>query len=126
VGIDGESRDQTAFDERMRIVFHQHAVFAGAGLAFVGIDDDVLGLGRSARDETPLHAGGEAGAAAAAQVGSFDLVDDLGRGHLRSFEKGLVAVGRKIGVDGGGVLHTEASGEDAGFERAGRVIKHGE
>src|SRR5262249_60948312 len=47
------------------------------GLRLVGIDDEIVrppvGL---LRHERPLEAGGEAGAAAPAQAGGLDLVDD--------------------------------------------------
>ena len=77
VRIHRQARDQHAFDQLVRIVLDQHAIFAGAGLALVAVDHDVLGLGRGARHEAPLHSRGEARAAAAAQVGGLDLFDDL-------------------------------------------------
>ena len=57
--IDRQTRDQNAFDHLVRIVFHQQAIFAGAGFAFIGVDDDDSGLGRGVRDEAPLEAGRE-------------------------------------------------------------------
>src|SRR5262249_57828390 len=73
----GEAGDQAAFDQQMRIVAHDLAILAGAGLRLVGIDDEIMrrpvGL---LRHERPLEAGGEAGAAAPAQAGGLDLVDD--------------------------------------------------
>ncbi len=44
------------------------AVFAGARLAFVAIDQNVLRLGRFLRNKAPLHAGREAGAASSTKV----------------------------------------------------------
>ncbi len=73
-----EAREQAALDQKMRIVPHDLAVLAGAGLGLVGIDDEiartaVLGfLGH----ERPFHAGREARAAAAAQARRLHLVDD--------------------------------------------------
>ena len=72
-----EARDQAALDQQMRIVPHDLAVLAGAGLGLVGVDDEVV---RPAvvllRHERPLQPGREAGAAAAAQARRLHLVDD--------------------------------------------------
>ena len=40
-GPHGETGDQAAFDQQMRIVAHDLAVLAGAGLGFVGVDDEI-------------------------------------------------------------------------------------
>ena len=73
----GEAGDQAAFDQRVRVVAQDVAVLAGAGLGFVGIDDEI---GRTAvallGHERPFQAGREAGAAAAAQARRLHLVDD--------------------------------------------------
>ena len=73
----GEAGDQAALDEGVRIVPHDLAVLAGAGLGLVGVDDEIVrpavGL---LRHERPFEAGREAGAAAAAQAGRLHLVDD--------------------------------------------------
>jgi hypothetical protein len=73
----GETGDQAALDQRVRIVAHDVAVLAGAGLGLIGIDDEIVRppvglLGH----ERPFQAGREAGAAAAAQAGRLHLVDD--------------------------------------------------
>ena len=69
--------DQAAFDEQMRIVPHDLAILAGAGLGLVGVDDEIM---RPVTDrlghERPLQPGREAGAAAAAQARGLHLVDD--------------------------------------------------
>jgi hypothetical protein len=61
----------------MRIVAHDLAVLAGAGLGFVGVDDQIA---RPAiaflRHERPFEAGRKARAATAAQAGRLHLVDD--------------------------------------------------
>ncbi len=124
VRIDGAAGDQNALDQLVRIVLHQQPVLASARLAFVGVDDDVLRLGRRARHEAPLHAGGKSRAAAAAQGGSFHFLDDLLGRHLHGLEKGLVAVGGEIGVERFGIRETKALGQDFDFERAGFVIEH--
>ena len=74
----GETRQQAALDEQMRIVPHDLAILAGAGLRLVGIDDEIAGtpVGVVLRHERPLHAGRESRAATAAQAGRLHLVDD--------------------------------------------------
>ena len=93
-------------------------VLAGARLALVGVDHEVLGLGAGAggalRDEAPLHAGGEARAAAAAQPGVLDELDELvGIGRQRGAE-GLVAAGALVGVDRPRARLCPAPGEHRG------------
>ena len=61
----GEGGEQRALDQQVRIVPHDLAVLAGAGLALVGIDDEVGGPRIALGHERPLEAGREAGAAAA-------------------------------------------------------------
>ena len=43
-GIHGTANDETAFDELVRVFAHDLAVFTGARLAFVGVDDEVPGF----------------------------------------------------------------------------------
>ena len=73
-----ETREQAAFDKQMRIVPHDLAVLAGAGLGLVGIDHQIArpAVGGFLRHERPFQAGRKTGAAAAAQAGRFHLVDD--------------------------------------------------
>jgi hypothetical protein len=70
-------RDRHPFDDDVRVEHQQVAVLAGAGLAFVGIADEVLGARELARHEAPLEAGRKACAAAAAQARRLDLGDHL-------------------------------------------------
>ena len=80
----------------MRVALEHGAVHEGAGVALVGVAADVLLIFRAAglrRREGPLLAGGESSAAASAQAGLADGVDDLFRGHLvEHLVKRLVAV----------------------------------
>src|SRR5882724_3089769 len=98
---DGEAGDNHALDDGVRILLEDEAVFAGAGFGLVPIDQNVFRLGCFFGNEAPFHASREAGAAAPAKVGGFDLVDDRVRSHLQSFFDGLVAVELEIGVDVG-------------------------
>ncbi len=85
-----EAGDQAALDQQMRIVPHDLAVLAGAGLGLVGIDDEIVRPAvRLLRHERPFQAGREAGAAAAAQARRLHLVDD---GVAALFEDRLGAV----------------------------------
>ena len=72
-----EAREQAAFHQQVRIMPHDLAVLAGAGLGLVGVDDEVM---RPAvivlRHERPLQPGRKAGAAAATQARRLHLVDD--------------------------------------------------
>jgi hypothetical protein len=77
MGAHREARDQAALDQQVRIVTHDVAILAGAGLRLVGIHDEIVRpvlhfLGH----EGPLHAGREACATAAAQARFLHLVDD--------------------------------------------------
>ena len=73
-----EAREQAALDQQMRIVPHDLAVLAGAGLGLVGIDHEIArpAVGRFLRHERPFQAGRKARPAAAAQAGGLHLVDD--------------------------------------------------
>ena len=72
-----EAGDQAALDQEMRIVPHDLAVLAGAGLGLVGIDHEIV---RPAADllghERPFQPGREAGAAAPALARRLHLVDE--------------------------------------------------
>ena len=48
--------DDDAFDQLMRIHFHQRTVLAGAGLALIGVAENVFRLRRFLGHEAPLHA----------------------------------------------------------------------
>src|SRR6266850_436453 len=72
--------DQHAFDEEMRQMCHDEAVFDRAGLAFIGVADDILDGAAFLADEIPLHARGKSGAAHAAEFRSFELSEDIVEG----------------------------------------------
>jgi len=66
-----------ALDEPVRVVAQDLAVLAGAGLGFVGVDDEVMRpLPHLFRHERPLQPRGEARATTPAQTGSLHLLDD--------------------------------------------------
>ena len=92
-------------------------VLEGAGLALVGVADDVLLVGLLGRAEVPLHAGGEAGAAAALEAGVGDEVDDVA---ARQGQRGLEAGFRLDGGVGEGIALVSAVSSCVGPPGAGR------
>src|SRR5208283_2740311 len=67
---------QAPLDELVRLVAQDVAVLAGARLAFIGIDAEIGRMVALFRHERPFQPGRKAGAAAAAQPGFLDLLDD--------------------------------------------------
>ena len=69
MSLHGEGGDEATFNELLRIIAHDLAVLAGAGLGFVGIDHEVMRattgiLGH----EGPFETCGEASAATTAKA----------------------------------------------------------
>ena len=69
VALDRARGDRGPLDQRVRLSLDELAVVAGPRLGFVEVHHHVRGLAGVHRHERPLHAGGEAGAAAPAQAG---------------------------------------------------------
>ena len=114
VGAEGVGADHHAFQDRMRVAFQGAAVHEGPGVALVGVADDVLLVARRLAAEAPFHAGQEAGAAAAAQPGFQDDLDDLlGGVFLQHFLDGLVAAAGDVFVDGIGIDDAAVAQDDA-------------
>ena len=68
VRIHGEGGDQAALDQEMRVVPHDLAILAGAGLGLVGVDHEILRSAvRLLGHERPFESGRETGAPAPAQ-----------------------------------------------------------
>jgi hypothetical protein len=66
------------------VALHEGAVDEGAGVALIGVADQVLRLVLGPAQEVPLAAGGEGGAAAAPETGVGHFFDDaFGRGGQR-------------------------------------------
>ena len=105
VGADGVGRDDHTLDHRMRVAFEHRTVHERAGVALVGVADDVVLVTGVLAARTPLSAGGEACAAAAAQAALVDLVDYGQRiGGLEHLgQRRIPAVGdvvvQRVGVD---------------------------
>jgi hypothetical protein len=82
-GADRYSRDGHAFDEQVRIAFHQHAICEGTAVAFVGVADDVFLAALCFGGGAPFDAGGESCAAASAQSRLRHFLDDLFRSERK-------------------------------------------
>src|SRR5438270_5525637 len=98
----------------MRIMLQNQAVFAGTGFALITVDQNVFGLVRLLGNESPFHAGREAGAAASAKIGSLDFIDNVVRLHLQRLLDGLVAVKLQMAIDVRSAF-TKALRNDADF-----------
>ncbi len=110
-------RDDRAFDERVRRRQHRRDVLAGARLGFVGVDDQVMRLAAALRDETPLHARREAGAAATAQARCLHRGDDLVGRHRQRLGQRLVAARPAVPAQGEGIRLVPVGGELGGQYR---------
>jgi len=91
VAFDGVAPDDQSLDEQVRAAEEDLAILEGPRLSLVGVDHQVLGEAGFLADEVPLHPGGEARAAAPAQVGLDHFVDDLLRLHLQRLRQRLVS-----------------------------------
>src|SRR5437773_3781555 len=98
----------------MRIMLKNQAVFAGTGFALITIDQDVFGLVRLLGNESPFHAGREAGATASAKIGSLDFIDDFVRLHLERLLDSLVAVKLQMAIEIRSAF-AKTLGDDADF-----------
>src|SRR6202022_5104609 len=78
VGAHREACEQAALDQKMRIVPHDLAVLAGAGLGLVRVDHEIArpAVGRFLRHERPFQAGWKTCPATPAQPRGLHLVDD--------------------------------------------------
>ncbi len=83
VGFQRTGTDQHAFDQQMGQLLHQHAVFPGVRLHFIRVAQQVADVdGFVLGHQAPLHASGEAGAAATLEASVFDGLDDRVLIHL--------------------------------------------
>ena len=96
---DSEARDHDAFNDRMRIMLENQAVFAGAGFAFVAVAENVFWFRRLLGNERPLQPRVESRATTPAQAGVLDFIDDGVGLHGQRFLHGLVAIEFKVAVD---------------------------
>ena len=100
VGAHRVAGNNHPLNELVGVLVDDVAVLEGAGFGFVAVADQIDGLRVVRRNEGPLHAGGEARAAAAAQAGFLHLVNDGLRLHAeRLFQLFIAAVGQ-VAVNG--------------------------
>ena len=122
---DGPRADEHALDQAVGVGLDDGAVHERAGIALVGVADEVLVLALGVAGGVPLEPGGEARAAAPGQAGDLDLVDDGLGAHVQGLVEGLVAVGvLDVFVDAGGIDHAAVAQGDALLllEEAGVVV----
>ncbi len=120
VGAHREGGEQAALDQRVRIVAQDFAVLAGAGLGFVGVDDEIMrALGiDDLGHERPFEAGRKARAAAPAQARGLHLVDDP-VAALVDDRLGVVPIAARARALQAAVAEAVEIGEDAVL-----VLKH--
>ncbi len=108
---DRVAADRAPFDQQVRIALDQQVILEGARLALVGVAGDVARLGLLV-DELPLQPGRESGAAAAAQPGGLDHVDDLVRLLVERLLQRRIAVVLEIEVQREGIRLADVFRED--------------
>ena len=112
----GIGADDHALDDAVRVAFHEAAVGIRAGVALVGVADDVLEVALRLAARGPLGAGGETRPATAAQSGPGHLVNNLVRRHRREgFDQGRVAADADVIVNAGGIQLEVGAKEDRGL-----------
>ena len=94
-----ERGDHGPFNDRVRIVLKNQAVFAGAGFAFIAIAQNVFRFARLLGNERPFQPRAESSAATAAQAGVLDFIDDGVGLHGQRFLHSLIAIELNVAVD---------------------------
>jgi len=92
VGPDTEAADDAPLDHGVRIPLHDRPILVGAGLALVGVDHEIGGLGGVGLHEAPLDPHREASPAATADVRLLRLRDDIGLSHPERLARRTVAL----------------------------------
>src|SRR5439155_20788151 len=104
----GAGGDGHRLEERERVLFHQDAVFEGAGLRLVGVADEIVRAHRLARHRLPFPSGREGGAAATDQLRVEDLAQDpLGAERDGPAQRRVAAV-RAVVVEALGIRQSDA------------------
>ena len=100
VGARGDRADDAALDQEVRVLLHEESILEGAGLRLVRVAAEVL-VHRALGDEARLLPHREAGAAAAAEPGRLELLDELLRLELeeRAAEPVAVAAAPLVDLD---------------------------
>jgi len=104
------------------VALEHSAVHEGTRIALVGVADDVLHRVVLRRRKRPLRTGRKTAAAAAAQAGVLDHLDDLARGHRRQgLAQGRIAVTGEVVVNGLRVDPTGVSQHDTRLRQTAGV-----
>src|SRR5690606_9338875 len=125
VGLERARGDQHAFHQQVWQLLHEQAVLPGVRLHFVRVAQQVADVhGFVGRHQAPLHAGGEARAAAALETGVLDRLYDVGLSHFaEGLARGGVTVLRLVLLQPYrlGVV-AQAPGQRVGFFAAGDTV----
>ena len=113
-----ESGDQHPFDDDVRVAFHEDTVDPGAGVAFIGVADEVARAGGGVAQEVPLAACREATSGPSAEAAIEHLFDDRLGVHLKRLAEAFVTVVRDVVVD---ILRVDAA---AVFHHAADLALH--
>ena len=95
----GIAHDRDGFQQGERVFLHQHPVFEGARLGFVGVADDVVRPDRVGGHRLPLHRGRERRPAPAEQLGVLQFPDHALRAQRHRPAQHLVPARRPVGVE---------------------------
>ena len=105
-GPDGAAGDRHALQQRVGIGLQQGAVHKRAGVAFIGVGHDVFWPSSGVARKSPFFSSGKSSAAAAAQSGSGNLLNDVLWLHrAQRLGQAGVSAHRQIPLDSGGVDH---------------------
>src|SRR2546423_6116650 len=115
VAADRVAGDQDPFQYLMRALLDQVPVLETAGLALIGIADEVARV-HALRQEAPFVAGREAGTAAATEPALLDQLDKLVGLHLERLLEAGIAPGSLIDLELLEVLGRKVLGQQ-GFDR---------
>src|SRR5579872_5404330 len=92
--------DDHALEQGVRVALDLVPVHIGAGIAFVGVADDVLRLGLGFGEEFPFVASKVTGASTSAKLGDLDLFDYAARvGIDQNFVECLITADRDVFFD---------------------------
>ena len=75
------------FQNAVRVFFHQHPVFEGARLGFIGVADHIFRLAGRLGGAFPFHAGREGRSAAPDQPGGFISAITAAAGMFSAFSR---------------------------------------
>ena len=97
LGANRICRNENAFQNAVRIRFHQHAIHEGARIAFIRIADDDFVFAFGFQGHAPFFTRRKTTAATAAQFGGLQNLNDLFRSHGAGlFQCGETAMGAVV------------------------------